>query len=95
MAAQIKQIAGANLPDKIQVFRPKTLGLLTAATQKLGIDLEATRNTPVIKKVLTERYREKYPNYNPLKLERPVPQPLPENLWGEEWTFASVLSQAL
>jgi len=90
LTEQIKQIAGDNLPDKIQVFRPQTLGLLTTAAQQLGIVIEATRNTPVIKKVLTQRYREKYPNYDPIKLERPVPQALSEDLWGDKWQIANI-----
>ncbi|MDJ0593292.1 MAG: Tab2/Atab2 family RNA-binding protein [Pleurocapsa sp. MO_226.B13] len=90
LVQQIKQIAGDKLPDKIQVFRPQTLGLITAAAEKLGIEVEATRNTPTIKKVLTQRYKEKYPNYDPLKLEKPVPQPLPEDLWGDKWQIANI-----
>ena len=90
LVEQIKQIAGDKLPDKIQVFRPQTLGLITTAAEKLGIKVEATRNTPIIKKVLTQRYKEKYPNYNPTKLERPVPQPLPEQLWGDRWQIANI-----
>ena len=90
LTEQIKQIAGDNLPNKIQVFRSQTLGLLTAAAGELGIAVEATRNTPAIKKVLTQRYQEKYPNYDPIKLERPVPQPLPEDLWGDKWQIANI-----
>ena len=30
------------------------------------------------------------PNYNPLALDKPPPQPLPDNLWGEKWNFASI-----
>jgi hypothetical protein len=28
--------------------------------------------------------------YNPLALDQPPPIPLPENLWGEEWRFATL-----
>ena len=90
LAAQIKQIAVNKLPDKIQVFRPQTLNLLTIAAETLGIAVEATRNTSILKKVLVQRYQEKYPDYNPIKLERPVPQPLPEDIWGDRWQIANI-----
>ena len=90
LAAQIKQIAGDKLPDKIQVFRPQTLSLLTTAAETLGIVVEATRNTSILKEVLVQRDREKYPDYNPIKLERPVPQPLPGDLWGDRWQIANI-----
>ena len=90
LAQQIQQIAKNKLPDKIQVFRPQILGIMTAAADKLNIKVEATRNTPVIKKVLTQRYKDKYPNYDPIKLEKPVPQPLPEDLWGDRWQIANI-----
>jgi hypothetical protein len=28
--------------------------------------------------------------YNPLTLDKPPPTPLPENLWGERWRFATL-----
>ena len=90
LTQQIQQIAKNKLPDKIQVFRPQILGIMTAAADKLNIKVEATRNTPVIKKVLTQHYKDKYPNYDPIKLDKPVPQPLPENLWGDRWQIANI-----
>ena len=90
---QIHQAAGEKLPAKIQVFRPQALGLLSIAVQKLGITIEATRRTMGLKKELTkqaDKYRQQMPNYNPLALDKPPPQPLPENLWGEKWNFASI-----
>jgi hypothetical protein len=87
---QIQQIAKDNLPSKIQVFRPQTLGLITTAAQKLNIKVEATRNTAILKQVLSTKYQTKYPDYNPIKLEQPVPQALPENLWGDEWQIANI-----
>ena len=90
LADKIHQIAAGKLPDKIQVFRPQTLGLITTAAEKLNIKVEATRNTPTLKQVLIEKYQTKYPNYDPTKLEKPVPQPLPENLWGDKWQIANI-----
>lgn len=90
LADQFKQIAVGQLPDKIQVFRPQALGLITAAASQLNIQVEATRNTPTLKQVLIEKYKTKYPNYNPTKLEKTVPQALPENLWGDKWQIANI-----
>ena len=90
LAEQIQNIAESKLPDKIQVFRPQSLGLITNACKQLNIAVEATRNTEVLKTVLVQKYEERYPNYNPIKLEKPVPQALPENLWGDKWQIANI-----
>ena len=90
---QLQQAADKNLPDKIQVFRPQALGLLSIAAEQLGIEIEATRRTTALKQELTKQasqYGRQIPNYNPLALDKPPPQPLPENLWGEKWNFASI-----
>lgn len=89
LSEQIQQIAKDNLPSKIQVFRPQALGLITTAAEKLKLKVEATRDTPILKQVLREKYQA-YPDYNPTKLEKPVPQALPENLWGDEWQIANI-----
>jgi hypothetical protein len=89
---QIKIAAPEKLPDKIQIFRPQALGLLTVVAEKLGVKIEATRNTEVLKQVLTDRYQQQFPNYNPLALDKPPPQALPENLWGEEWQIANIVA---
>ncbi|GAC1469284.1 MAG: Tab2/Atab2 family RNA-binding protein [Chamaesiphon sp.] len=84
-------------PDLIQVFRPQSLGLLEAAGQKLGIKVEATRRTYTLKQLLQQRAQQ-YPsmeNYTGeaiLLLDKPPPMPLPENLWGEQWRFATLPS---
>ena len=80
-------------PAKIQVFRPQAFGLLSQAAAQLDIEVEATRNTTGLKEELkrqTSKYGGQMPGYNPLALDRPPPQPLPENLWGEEWNFVSI-----
>jgi hypothetical protein len=86
---QIIAAAKEKLPDKIQIFRPQALGLLTVVAEKLGIQIEATRNTEILKQVLTNRYKQ-HPNYNPLALDKPPPQALPENIWGKEWQIANI-----
>lgn len=77
-------------PDKIQVFRPQSLGLLTIAGANLGIEVEATRNTYFLKEILTQRHQDKLPQYNPLALDKSPPQALPESIWGDEWQIANI-----
>ena len=98
LAQQLQQHAQIHKkPDRIQVFRPQSLGLIEAAGKVLGIKVEATRRTPALKLLLQERAKE-YPimpnytgeTYNPIALDSPPPVPLPENLWGDGWRFASL-----
>ncbi|NEQ26218.1 MAG: DUF1092 family protein [Microcoleus sp. SIO2G3] len=92
-----KAASTTQLPDVIQVFRPQSLSLLTSAGQQLGVAVEATRRTPALKQWLQERAAQ-YPKqdnytgeaYNPITLDKPPPVPLPENLWGEQWRFATL-----
>lgn len=86
---QILLVERGKLPDVIQVFRPQSLGLTSIVGKKLGIKVEATRNTSVLKQALIERFKTQ-PNYNPIDLEKPPPQALPENLWGDEWQIANI-----
>ena len=73
---QISEAAKGNLPDRLKVFRPQALGLLTAAATNLGIEVEASRNI-VLKQLLVQRYQQNF-NYNPLALDKPLPQALPD-----------------
>lgn len=92
------QLAGVDqLPDLIQVFRPQSLSLIETAGLRLGISVEPTRRTFALKQWLQERaqlYRsmDNYTGepYNSLALDKPPPVPLPENLWGEQWRFATL-----
>lgn len=82
------QIAIANQkPDLIQVFRPQSLNLIQLAAANLGIATEATRRTYALKQWLQERSSS---DNRALALDRPPPTPLPENLWGEQWRFATI-----
>jgi hypothetical protein len=77
-------VAGAdNLPDIIEVFRPQSLGLITAAGNNLGIKVAATRRTLALKQWLQEKQY-------PIAVDKPPPAPLPENLWGDKWRFATI-----
>jgi hypothetical protein len=86
---QLLCAAKGNLPAKIQVFRPQSLGLISRAAKKLGIEVEATRNTQGLKQLLREKYQQQ-PQYDPTLLEKAPPQALPENLWGDEWQIANI-----
>ena len=86
---QILLAAKGKLPEKIQVFRPQSLGLISTAANKLGIKVEATRNTEALKQILKARHKNK-PNYDPIALEKAPPQALPEHLWGDEWQIANI-----
>ncbi|MEO9127571.1 MAG: Tab2/Atab2 family RNA-binding protein [Microcoleus sp.] len=98
LASQLQQQAKIdNLPDIIQVFRPQSLGLIEAAGKVLGVKVEATRRTAALKTLLQQRAQEysSLPNYTgeaykPIALDTPPPVPLPENLWGDGWRFASL-----
>ncbi|MBD2293991.1 Tab2/Atab2 family RNA-binding protein [Anabaena sphaerica FACHB-251] len=83
LTEQFKLAAKEKLPDVIQVFRPQSLSLITAAGNNLGINVEATRHTLALKQWLEEK---QYPTV----IDKPPPTPLPENLWGEEWRFANI-----
>ncbi|WP_414527778.1 Tab2/Atab2 family RNA-binding protein [Nodularia chucula] len=83
LGTQIQLAGSEKLPDIIQVFRPQSLSLIQAAASKLEIDVEATRNTSALKQWLQEKQY-------PLALDKPPPTPLPENLWGEQWRFATL-----
>jgi hypothetical protein len=84
---QIQQADRGNFPKVIQVFRPQSLSLFNLAGERLGIKIEATQRTQALKVELNERFKGK--NYDPIKVEKAPPQALPENLWGEEWRFAT------
>ena len=104
LRSQLEQAAASDkgLPDQLQVFRPQALSLLQAACQPLGIKVYPTRNTPALKRWLTQRARE-YPaspnytgeTYDPLGLDRPPPNPMPEALLGEKWGFTAIAANDL
>jgi hypothetical protein len=85
VASQLQQAALEQLPDVIQVFRPQSLGLIEQAGHSLGISVKPTRRTLALKEWMQEKQ-------HPISLEKPPPMPLPENLWGEKWRFASLIA---
>jgi hypothetical protein len=84
-------------PDALQVFRPQAVSLLKLGGESLGIQVEPTRQAPTLHRWLVQR-TQWYPSleghtgagYDPLHLDSPPPQPLPEELWGEQWRFAGM-----
>lgn len=93
LTTQLQQATQTQIPDKIQVFRPQIVGLFTIATESLNIPLETTRRTPAIKEKLrqyTETNLSVISSRNYLSLDRPPPQNLPENIWGENWSIVSI-----
>lgn len=89
--------AAGKLPDVIQVFRPQSLSLIATAGEQLAIAVEPNQRTDALKQWLQARcdhYRhmENYTgeNYDPIFIEKPPPTPLPEQLWGEQWRFATL-----
>ncbi|MDY7014679.1 MAG: Tab2/Atab2 family RNA-binding protein [Cyanobacteriota bacterium] len=85
LALELQRAAGGTLPQVIQVFRPQSLGLLTVAAKTLGLRVEATRRTTALKGILQQRWGK-----DAIALEKPPPQALPENLWGDRWRFAAL-----
>ncbi|MGB3692018.1 MAG: Tab2 family RNA-binding protein, partial [Spirulinaceae cyanobacterium] len=82
LVKQLRQAASGKLPDKLQVFRPQSLNLVTVAAEKLGITVEATRHTLALKQELLQRN-------NSIEVEENPPQALPDQLWGDKWSFVT------
>jgi len=87
---QLTEIAEGDWPQTIRVFRPESLQLLQLAGQRLGIAVEGTRRTPFLKQILRDRAGEQQ-----IKVESPPPQPLPEELWGQQWQFARLPAEEI
>lgn len=87
VASQIQQ-AALELPDIIQVFRPQSLSLIELAGRSLGISVEPTRRTTALKQWLQEKQY-------PIILDLPPPAPIPSNLLGEQWRFATLSAEGV
>ena len=85
------------LPKAIQVFRPQCLASIQRAGQQLGIPVQPTRRTAALKQRLKLQAR-LYPQlegyvdepYDPLAIDSPPPEALPEEFRGERWQFAAL-----
>lgn len=84
-------------PSSLQVFRPQTQTLTEVACRELDIPVVAKRGLLTLKQWLRQR-TPWYANlktytgeaYSPFAIERSIPIPLPDNLWGDTWRFAGV-----
>ena len=90
LVTHLDQMAQGSLPETIKVFRPESYQLLQLAGEKLGVAVEGTRHTALLKAVLRDRGGEAR-----IKVESPPPQPLPEDIWGEQWQFASLNAEEI
>ncbi|CDM96573.1 MULTISPECIES: Tab2/Atab2 family RNA-binding protein [Limnospira] len=94
---QLEEIWDTDQPDLIQVFRPACLNLFEVVGKQLGVTVQGTRRTLGLKKLLAEMMLI-YPqmpgytgeDYDPLAIDKLPPLPLPENLWGTRWRFATL-----
>lgn len=89
-------------PDRIRFFRRQMNNMIVKGCQDAGIAAYASRRTPALCQWLQHRMAEDYPampNYqasnNPsVAYPLNVPQPLPDALEGEKWTFVSLPATA-
>ncbi|MDZ8183628.1 MAG: Tab2/Atab2 family RNA-binding protein [Nostoc sp. ChiSLP02] len=85
-------------PIKIRFFRRQMNNMITKACQDLGIPAQPSRRTFVLNQWLEQRMQEVYPQEpgyqggtNPsVRLEKPLPQRLPDALEGQQWIFVSL-----
>ncbi|MHC5613144.1 MAG: Tab2 family RNA-binding protein [Nostoc sp.] len=86
------------VPIKIRFFRRQMNNMITKACQDLGIPAQPSRRTLVLNQWLEQRMEEVYPQepgyqegINPsVRLEKPLPQRLPDALEGQQWVFVTL-----
>lgn len=93
----IAQARAGSWPNRIEIFRPQAVSLVEVACRELPITLCTTRDVPTLKQWLQQRalwYRNLHnytdEPYEPIKIERPAPQPMPDHVMGNSWQFAAV-----
>jgi hypothetical protein len=85
-------------PQRIRFFRQQMNNMITKACKDIGIPSAASRRTIALQQWLDERMSQIYPNepnYQPtnspsVQVFADPPQPLPEALIGEKWTFVNL-----
>ncbi|MEH2291190.1 Tab2/Atab2 family RNA-binding protein [Nostoc sp.] len=85
-------------PIKIRFFRRQMNNMITKACQDIGIPALPSRRTLVLNQWLEQRMQEVYPQEvgyqggtNPsVRLEKPLPQRLPDALEGQQWVFVTL-----
>lgn len=87
-----------NPPDKIRFFRRQMNNMITKACEDAGIAVSTSRRTLALNQWIRQRMEQVYPNMpnyqasqNPsVSLPAAPPQPLPDALLGEKWTFVTL-----
>lgn len=85
-------------PIKIRFFRRQMNNMITKACQDIGIPALPSRRILVLNQWIQQRMAEVYPQEpgyqgvtNPsVRLEKPLPQRLPDALEGKQWAFVSL-----
>jgi hypothetical protein len=85
-------------PIKVRFFRRQMNNMITKACEDVGIPALASRRTLVLNQWLQQRMEEVYPQEpgyqgvtNPsVRLDKPLPQRLPDALEGKQWTFVTL-----
>ncbi|AFY33546.1 Tab2/Atab2 family RNA-binding protein [Calothrix sp. PCC 7507] len=85
-------------PIKIRFFRRQMNNMITKACEDVGIPAQPSRRTLVLNQWLQQRMEEVYPQepgYQgganaSVRLERPLPQRLPDALEGQQWAFVTL-----
>jgi hypothetical protein len=85
-------------PIKIRFFRRQMNNMIVKACEDAGIPALPSRRTLILNQWLQQRQEQVYPQEagyqggtNPsVRLERPLPQRLPDALEGQQWTFVSL-----
>ncbi|MEA5552826.1 Tab2/Atab2 family RNA-binding protein [Anabaena cylindrica UHCC 0172] len=85
-------------PIKIRFFRRQMNNMITKACEGVGIPAISSRRTLVLNQWLQQRMEDVYPqepgyqgNANPsVRLDKPLPQRLPDALEGKQWAFVTL-----
>ncbi|WP_353933005.1 Tab2/Atab2 family RNA-binding protein [Okeanomitos corallinicola TIOX110] len=85
-------------PIKVRFFRRQMNNMITKACQDAGIPALPSRRTLFLSQWIKQRMEEVYPQEpgyqgktNPsVRLERPLPQRLPDALEGKQWAFVTL-----
>ncbi|KAM3106783.1 Tab2 family RNA-binding protein [Phormidesmis sp. 146-33] len=91
-----------NPPDKIRFFRQAMNNMITTSCKDLEIPSQLSRRTIALSQWLRDRMENTYPQhpgYQPGKNASVIfpttpPQPLPDALIGQKWTFATLEASA-
>ena len=97
-ALQAAMLEAKQSPQRIRFFRRQMNNMITKACKDIGIPSAASRRSISLRQWLDERMEQFYPsqpNYQAInsasvQMFSDPPQPLPEALIGEKWTFVNL-----